>query len=64
VTAIAVAGLLAALLAIAPSGAAGHSSGGLPDAEIFATNNTAVITDPADPRLATSSTASPARSPG
>ncbi|HEX2413794.1 MAG TPA: hypothetical protein VHJ37_01130 [Thermoleophilaceae bacterium] len=51
VTAIAVAGLLAALLAIAPSGAAGHSSGGLPDAEIFATNNTAVITDPADPRL-------------
>ena len=47
---IAAAGLLAAVLA-APSGAAGHGYGGLPDAELFATNNTAVITDPADPRL-------------
>ncbi len=48
---IAVAGLLAAGLGAAPSGAAAHPYGGLPDAEIFATNNTAVITDPADPRL-------------
>jgi hypothetical protein len=48
---IAAAGLLAAVLGAAPSGAAGHPYGGLPDAEIFATNNTAVITDPADPRL-------------
>jgi len=32
--------------------AAAHAHGGhLPDAEILATNNTAVITDPADPRL-------------
>jgi hypothetical protein len=45
------AGLLAGLLAIAPTAASAHGSGGLPDAEIFATNNTAVITDPDDPRL-------------
>ena len=36
-----------ALLAIAAPAATAHSS----DAEIFATNNTAVITDPGDPRL-------------
>jgi hypothetical protein len=36
-----------ALLAIAAPSAAAHQ----PDAEIFATNNTAVITDPDDPRL-------------
>jgi hypothetical protein len=48
---IAAAGLLAGLLAITPAAASAHGSGGLPDAEIFATNNTAVITDPADPRL-------------
>ena len=47
---LAAAGLLAAVLA-APSGAAAHNYGGLPDAEIFATNNTAVITDSQDPRL-------------
>jgi hypothetical protein len=33
---------------VAPANAAAHA---LPDAEIFATNNTAVITDPDDPRL-------------
>jgi hypothetical protein len=37
-----------ALLAIAAPAAAAH---GGPDAEIFATNNTATITDPEDPRL-------------
>jgi Ca2+-binding RTX toxin-like protein len=37
-----------ALLAIAAPAAAAH---GRPDAEIFATDNTAVITDPQDPRL-------------
>lgn len=31
----------------------GHTRTDLPDAEIFATNNTAVITDPDDPRLDT-----------
>ena len=36
-----------ALLAIAAPAAAAHQ----PDAEIFATDNTAVITDPDDPRL-------------
>jgi hypothetical protein len=45
------AGLLAAVVAIVPAAASAHGSSGLPDAEIFATNNTAVITDPADPRL-------------
>jgi hypothetical protein len=40
---------MAALALAAPTSAAAH--GELPDAEIFATNNTAVITDPADPRL-------------
>jgi hypothetical protein len=40
-------GALAALAIAAPAAAA-HD---LPDAEIFATNNTAVITDPNDPRL-------------
>ena len=39
---------LAALALAAPASAAAH---GLPDAEIFATNNTDVITDPQDPRL-------------
>jgi hypothetical protein len=46
---------LAAFALAAPTSAAaqGGSSGGhrLPDAEIFATNNTAVISDPDDPRL-------------
>ena len=41
------AGALVALAVAAPTAAA-HD---LPDAEIFATNNTAVITDPDDPRL-------------
>ena len=40
------AGALTALALMAPTAAA-HDD----DAEIFATNNTAVITDPADPRL-------------
>jgi hypothetical protein len=43
------AGALAALAIAAPAAAA--HDGGPPDAEIFATNNTAVITDPGDPRL-------------
>src|SRR4051794_26570142 len=38
-----------ALVAGGPHAAAGP----LPDAEIFATNNTAIITDPSDPRLDT-----------
>ncbi len=44
---------LAALALAAPAPAAAHEAGGhrLPDAEMFATNNTAVITDPGDPRL-------------
>jgi hypothetical protein len=44
---------LAALALATPAPAAAHEAGGhrLPDAEIFATNNTAVITDPGDPRL-------------
>ena len=41
-------GALAALAIAAPAAGA-HNN--LPDAEIFATNNTAVITDPDDPRL-------------
>ena len=44
-----VVGALAALAIAAPAAAA--HDGGLPDAEIFATNNTAVISDPDDPRL-------------
>lgn len=40
---------LAAVALAAPASAAAHER--LPDAELFATNNTAVITDPADPRL-------------
>ena len=43
------AGAAAAIACAAPTAAIGHDR--LPDAEIFATNNTAVITDPADPRL-------------
>jgi hypothetical protein len=39
-----------ALLAVAAPGAAAHG-GSAPDAEIFATNNTATITDQQDPRL-------------
>ena len=42
--------LALAALAVAAPAAAAHS-GELPDAEIFATNNTALITDPEDPRL-------------
>jgi hypothetical protein len=40
----------AAVLAVAAPSAAAHG-GGAPDAEIFATNNTALITDADDPRL-------------
>ncbi len=44
--------LTAAALGAGASEAAAHPFGAqLPDAEIFATNNTAVITDPDDPRL-------------
>jgi hypothetical protein len=39
-----------ATLAVAAPAASAHG-GGTPDAELFATNNTAVITDPDDPRL-------------
>jgi hypothetical protein len=42
--------LAAAVAGVTASGALGHGAR-LPDAEIFATNNTAVITDPGDPRL-------------
>lgn len=44
---------LAAFALAAPATATAHGGGGqrLPDAEIFATDNTAVITDPDDPRL-------------
>src|SRR4051812_38765573 len=46
--------LPAALIAGALVGGGPHAGAGpLPDAEIFATNNTAIITDPADPRLET-----------
>ena len=41
---------VAAACCIAPAAAQAHGTH-LPDAEILATNNTAVITDPADPRL-------------
>ena len=47
--AIAAAAVAAALALVAPPGA--HAAQPVPDAEIFATNNTAVITDPDDPRL-------------
>ena len=40
--------LLAALALAAPPSALAH---GQPDAQIFATDNTRVITDPADPQL-------------
>ncbi|MDI2129837.1 hypothetical protein [Yinghuangia seranimata] len=39
--------------ACAADASPGHTRRHLPDAEIFATDNTAVITDPADPRLTT-----------
>jgi hypothetical protein len=42
--------LAATVAGITASGALAHGAR-LPDAEIFATNNTAVITDPGDPRL-------------
>jgi hypothetical protein len=48
---ILVAALAAALLGAGADAALAHSAGHLPDAEIFATNNTRVITDPADPQL-------------
>ncbi|MER5812006.1 hypothetical protein ABT143_28125 [Streptomyces sp. NPDC002033] len=43
------------VLAMGPAGAgtASAADAGCPTAEVFATNNTAVITDPADPRLRT-----------
>jgi hypothetical protein len=41
----------AAVLAVAAPSAAAHGGGGASDAEIFATNNTAIITDAGDPRL-------------
>jgi hypothetical protein len=44
-------GVLVAVVAGASCGSALAHGTRLPDAEIFATNNTAVITDPADPRL-------------
>ena len=49
----ALAAVVAALMAAGADAALAHSgpSGHLPDAEIFATNNTRVITDPADPQL-------------
>ena len=43
--------LIGLVVAGASSGSALAHGTRLPDAEIFATNNTAVITDPADPRL-------------
>jgi hypothetical protein len=43
--------VLAAAIAGATAGSALAHGARLPDAEIFATNNTAIITDPADPRL-------------
>jgi Ca2+-binding RTX toxin-like protein len=43
--------LAGALAALALTASSAYADGGAPDAEIFATNNTAVITDPADPRL-------------
>ena len=41
----------AAVLAVAAPSAAAHGGGGASDAEIFATNNTAIITNQNDPRL-------------
>ncbi|HYH90421.1 MAG TPA: hypothetical protein VEX67_14390, partial [Solirubrobacteraceae bacterium] len=49
ILALATAAVAAALVLAAPAGA--HAAQSLPDAEIFATNNIAVITDPDDPRL-------------
>jgi hypothetical protein len=49
--AIGISGLIAAGVAASPAAAGRHPRGGLPDAELFATKETAVITDPADPRL-------------
>ena len=49
IPALAAAAVAAALALAAPAGA--HAAQRVPDAEIFATNNTAVITDPDDPRL-------------
>ena len=49
IPALAAAAVAAALALAAPAGA--HAAQPVPDAEIFATNNTAVITDPDDPRL-------------
>ena len=49
IPALAAAAVAAALALAAPAGA--HAAQPLPDAEIFATNNIAVITDPDDPRL-------------
>ena len=49
IPALAAAAVAAALALAAPAGA--HATQRVPDAEIFATNNTAVITDPDDPRL-------------
>ena len=49
IPAIAAAAVAAALALAAPPGA--HAAPRVPDAEIFATNNTAVITEPDDPRL-------------
>ena len=43
--------LAAVALAAAPASASAGAHDRLPDAEIFATDNTAVITDPDDPRL-------------
>jgi hypothetical protein len=49
----ALAAVVAALMAAGADAALAHSgpTSHLPDAEIFATNNTRVITDPADPQL-------------
>ena len=49
IPALAAAAVAAVLALVAPAGA--HAAQPVPDAEIFATNNTAVITDPDDPRL-------------
>ena len=49
IPALAAAAVVTALALAAPVGA--HAARPVPDAEIFATNNTAVITDPDDPRL-------------
>ena len=49
IPALAAAAVAAALALIAPAGA--HAAPRVPDAEIFATSNTAVISDPDDPRL-------------